>query len=124
MWIDDLKVYNGLMADPSITFATPTSDATYDNGSTDKITIGGTATGDSLISVTWSNDSGGSGTCTGTTSWSQADIQLYAGTNVITVTATDQQNNTSTDTLTVTYTPSSGTKASISNGTIIGGIMK
>jgi len=59
--------------------------------------------------VTWINDRGGSGTCTGTTSWSQADITLYSGSNVITVTSYDAANNSSTDVITVTYTPADTT---------------
>ena len=51
------------------------------------------------------NDRGGSGTATGTTSWSVSGIALLSGSNVLTVTARDAAGNTSTDTLTVTYTP-------------------
>ena len=51
------------------------------------------------------NDRGGSGTATGTTSWSVSGIVLLSGQNVLTVTARDAAGNTSTDTLTVTYTP-------------------
>jgi hypothetical protein len=55
--------------------------------------------------VSWSNDRGGSGTCSGTTSWSASGISLLSGANVITVTARDAAGNTRTDTLTATYTP-------------------
>jgi subtilase family serine protease len=56
-----------------------------------------------VTEVNWSNDRGGSGTATGTTSWSVSGITLQIGTNVITVTARDAANNTGTDTLTITY---------------------
>ncbi len=58
-----------------------------------------------MTQVTWRNDRGGSGTATGTTSWSVSGIVLLSGENVLTVTARDAAGNTSTDTLTVTYTP-------------------
>ena len=60
-----------------------------------------------VTQVTWSNDRGGSGTASGTTSWSVSGIVLQSGDNVITVTARDAANNSGTDILTVTYTPSS-----------------
>jgi len=57
-----------------------------------------------VTSVTWSNSLGGSGTAYGTTSWqSKGSVQLFAGANVITVTAYDAAGNSATDTLTVTY---------------------
>jgi PKD repeat protein len=54
--------------------------------------------------VAWSNDRGGSGTASGTVSWSINGITLSAGQNVIAVTAEDGAGNSATDTLTVTYT--------------------
>jgi hypothetical protein len=56
-----------------------------------------------VTQVTWVNDRGGSGTCTGTTSWSASGIALLSGVNIITVTARDAGGNTSTDSLSVTY---------------------
>ncbi|MBI2489924.1 MAG: carboxypeptidase regulatory-like domain-containing protein [Planctomycetes bacterium] len=61
-----------------------------------------------VVVQTWSNDRGGSGTASGTTSWSVSGIALQSGTNVITVTARDAANNTGTDTITVIYTPPTG----------------
>jgi hypothetical protein len=57
-----------------------------------------------VTSVAWSNDRGGSGTCTGTSSWTSAKIKLQPGANVITVTASDASGNKTAKTLTVTYT--------------------
>ncbi|HKH71586.1 MAG TPA: hypothetical protein VKA59_09570, partial [Vicinamibacterales bacterium] len=54
--------------------------------------------------VTWANDRGGSGSATGTTSWSVNSVSLQSGANVITVTARDAAGNTATDTVTITYT--------------------
>jgi hypothetical protein len=56
--------------------------------------------------VTWANAANGtSGIATGTTSWSISAISLAAGTNTLTVTASDSAGNSSSDILTVTYTP-------------------
>src|SRR4029077_11454783 len=76
---------------------------------TSPITLGGTAADNiGVTQVTWSNSQGGSGTATGTTSWSASGIALQSGTNVLTVTARDAAGNTGTATLTVTYTAPSG----------------
>src|SRR6185503_8560264 len=47
----------------------------------------------------------GSGTASGTGTWSVTGITLQSGSNLLTVTARDAANNTSVDTLDVTYTP-------------------
>jgi hypothetical protein len=86
---------------PTVTITSPTSATTYSTSSS-SVDISGSA---SDGSITWSNDRGGSGSCTGTTSWSKTGIILSSGVNVITITATDASNNTGTDTLSVTYTP-------------------
>ncbi|MBN2020809.1 MAG: hypothetical protein JW749_11370 [Sedimentisphaerales bacterium] len=90
---------------PTVAITSPTSNPTYSTSSS-PLSIGGTASDNvGVTQVTWSNNRGGSGTCSGTTSWSAIGITLYSGQNVITVTAWDAANNTATDTLTVTYTP-------------------
>ena len=90
--------------DPSISITSPTSSSTYATSSS-SITIGGSASDNvGVTQVTWSNNRGGSGTASGTTSWSNSGITLYSGTNILTVTARDAAGNTSSDTLTVTYT--------------------
>src|SRR5438093_1302442 len=89
---------------PTVTITSPTSNPTYSTG-TSPLTIGGTAS-DALgvTQVTWANDRGGSGTATGTTSWSASGIVLQSGSNVLTLTARDAAGNTASDTLTVTFT--------------------
>ncbi len=90
---------------PTVAITTPTSAATFTTGSS-PLTLGGTAADNvGVTQVSWSNDRGGSGTASGTTSWSVSGIVLQSGTNVLTVTARDAANNTATATLTVTYTP-------------------
>jgi parallel beta-helix repeat protein len=57
-----------------------------------------------LSNVTWTNSLGGSGIAYGTTSWqSRGNVQLFAGVNVITVTAHAYDGHTATDTLSITY---------------------
>jgi hypothetical protein len=57
-----------------------------------------------VTQVTWSNSASGSGTASGTTSWSRSGVALVIGTNVLTVTARDAAGNTGVATLTVTRT--------------------
>ena len=88
---------------PVATITTPTSVATFTT-STTPLTVGGTASDAvGVTQVTWANDRGGSGTATGTTSWSASGIVLQSGSNVITITARDAAGNSATDVLTVTY---------------------
>ncbi|MFN3533426.1 MAG: Ig-like domain-containing protein [Candidatus Brocadia sp.] len=89
---------------PSITITSPTSYATYKTAN-NTISLGGTASDNAsgVGRVTWSNNRGGSGTASGTTSWSISDISLLLGDNIITVTATDGAGNTMIDTITVSY---------------------
>lgn len=83
-----------------VTITSPTTDSTYTT-SQSQIIISGSASSDSGIdSITWSNSLGGSGVCTGTTSWS-ATIPLYVGQNVITISTTDFFGNTVQTTLSV-----------------------
>lgn len=90
---------------PVVTITSPTS-ATTLTTSTTPLTLGGTASDAvGVTQVSWANNRGGSGTATGTTTWSAASIALLSGSNVLTVTARDAAGNTSTDTLTVTYNP-------------------
>jgi len=94
---------------PTLSITNPTAGTTYTT-STSPLTLGGTAADTvGVASVSWSNNRGGSGTATGTTSWTASGIALQAGTNVLTVVARDVAGNTTTRTLTVTYTAPSQT---------------
>jgi hypothetical protein len=87
---------------PTVAITAPTSASTF-AAATSTIALGGTATDDiGVVSVTWTNNLGGSGTATGTSSWSVAALPILAGTNIITVTARDSFGNIATDVLTVT----------------------
>ncbi len=91
--------------DPTVTITNPTSSSSYSTSSS-SITLGGSASDNvGVAQVSWVNNRGGSGTASGTSSWSASGISLQSGSNIITVTARDAANNTGTDSITVTYTP-------------------
>ena len=88
---------------PTIRIVGPTSESSYTTN-TGVVTLGGTASDNrGVTAVTWSNNRGGSGFSSGTTSWSVPSVPLQGGTNIITVTAQDAAGNKGTDVLTVTY---------------------
>ena len=88
---------------PTIRIVGPTSESSYTT-KTGVVTLGGTASDNrGVTAVTWSNNRGGSGFSSGTTSWSVPSVPLQGGTNIITVTAQDAAGNKGTDVLTVTY---------------------
>ena len=94
------------VTNPVATITGPTSAATLATTTTPLASLSGTASDNvGVTQVTWVNDRGGSGTATGTTSWSVSNIALSSGANVLTVTARDAAGNLGTDVLTVTYTP-------------------
>jgi hypothetical protein len=95
---------SGDVISPVCTITSPTSNSTYSTSSSTINMAGSASDAVGVTSVTWANDRGGSGVCTGTTSWSKTGITLYSGVNVITITAFDAANNQGTDVLTVTYT--------------------
>jgi hypothetical protein len=89
---------------PTVTITAPTPSGSYTSATT-PLSIGGTASDNiGVTQVSWSSSRGGSGTATGTTTWS-ASVALQSGPNVITVTARDAAGNTGTATLTVTFAP-------------------
>ncbi len=92
---------------PKAAFTAPTSGAAYPT-STTPLNIAGTASDNvGVTKVIWANDRGGTGTASGTASWSASGIALQTGSNLITVTATDAAGNTGTAALTVTFTSDS-----------------
>lgn len=87
---------------PEIEIKSPTSDEKYVSPGT-TVNLGGKAEDDEsgVARVTWTNDRGGSGVASGTTSWTISGIKLMSGNNLITVTAIDGANNARKDTITV-----------------------
>lgn len=93
------------MNPPSIAITSPSATGSYSTTS-GTVTISGTASDDiGVTNVDWNNDRGGSGTATGTNSWSIGSVTLQSGNNVITVTAHDASGKTASTSITVTYTP-------------------
>jgi hypothetical protein len=100
---------------PAVSITSPTSNSTYSTSSS-SLNMGGTASDNVAVTqVTWANNRGGSGTASGTTSWSVAGIPLQSGSNILTVTARDAAGNTAADTLTVTYAPPDATPPVLSD---------
>jgi kumamolisin len=90
---------------PNIGITFPTLAATFDT-TQDALGLAGFASDDGTVtSVTWENDRGGSGTASGTTSWTIASLPLKSGINHLAITAHDTASNTSTAHLTVTSSP-------------------
>ena len=88
---------------PSLKISTPTAGAAYTN-TTGKINLAGTASDNIAVAqVAWSNDRGGSGAASGTTSWSATNIVLSPGANLLAVTATDPAGNSTQAVLSVLY---------------------
>jgi hypothetical protein len=87
---------------PTLTITSP-APPTHTATST-PLTVTGTA-GDNVgvAQVTWQNDRGGSGTATGTPSWTASGIALLPGKNIVTFTVRDAANNTATATLTAHF---------------------
>ena len=86
------------------TITAPTSAATYDAGTSATLTtLAGTSkSGRTITGCTWANSLGGSGSTSGTTSWTIASVALTVGSNVITVTCTNDGKTTGADIITVT----------------------
>lgn len=90
---------------PTVTITNPTTSPNY-QASANPITLSGTASDNvGLTQVSWTNDRGGSGVATGTSSWTAANLNLQSGFNVITVVATDMSGNIGTATLIVNWVP-------------------
>lgn len=92
--------------DPTVAMTSPTSGPSYSTGE-DTISLGGSASDNVGVTiVTWTNSRGGSGTASGTDSWTISNIPLHCGAdNIITVTAKDAANNTASVTLTIDVKP-------------------
>jgi hypothetical protein len=88
---------------PTVSVTTPTSN-TYYSAYAPTVGLGGAAADNvGVTQVRWSNDRGGSGVATGTTSWSIAALSLLPGANGFTITAVDAAGNQATDFISVFY---------------------
>ena len=108
---------------PLLTITSPVNAPTYTTNAATLNLAGTTIDASTLVtSVAWTNSLGGSGTASGTSSWSIANLPLMVGDNLINVTATGTSysaNNggvtTFNDTIKVTRTNSTNTAPTISN---------
>ena len=87
---------------PQVTITSPTTNPSTTTA-VPFMALGGTASDadGGVTSVTWVSNRGYSGTASGTTTWTIADVPILPGTNVITVSAHDASGNSSGDALTV-----------------------
>jgi len=90
---------------PTVAVTSPTTGTTYETAQSTLNLQGTAADNVGVVEVRWTNSRGGSGTASGTTTWSISGISLAQGENVVVVTARDQEGNEGTYTPTVTYTP-------------------
>jgi hypothetical protein len=88
---------------PTIAISSPTSASTYSTTAS-TVNLAGTAGGGAgtIVSVTWANSRGGSGTASGTSAWSANGIALQTGANTITLTVQNSGGDTGTDVIVVT----------------------
>lgn len=104
------------LVSPTIAVTEPNPNTTS-NDILGSIIARGTATDNgALSSITWSNNRGGSGTATGTTSWTINPLPLASGLNTITVTATDTAGNVARASFSVNSRPTSLILSIIGNG--------
>ncbi len=90
------------LTSPGITMLAPNSAHTYAT-EIDVLSLAGTATDNvGVAEVIWTNNRGGSGTATGTDTWSVTGIPLQVGLNDVVVTAIDSAGNETDWTLAVT----------------------
>jgi len=88
---------------PVITITVPTTGSHY-NTDQSFVTIGGTASDNTLVTeVTWSTDRGASGRATGTDSWI-AGVPISRGPNTVTIRAQDEAGNVSSKAIVVKST--------------------
>ncbi len=86
---------------PSITITSPGT--TSISTSAASIVFSGTASDNvGVTAITWSTNTGGSGTASGLTNWTTTAIPVYVGSNVVTIRASDAAGNVGWRTVTVT----------------------
>lgn len=98
-----IAVETGSTTPLTVNINSPTSGSTYSTNSS-PIALGGSLAGNvGVTQVTWTNNRGGSGNCSGTTTWTCGNIALQIGLNILTVSAIDELSNIGSDSLTVDY---------------------
>lgn len=99
---------------PSIAITSPTSSATYDNGSSASVNLGVTSSDNIGVTEVRATNvtTGVKLTVTGTTSWSTSSA-LQSGANTIVAFAYDAAGNSASDSIAVTYTPVAARPAGI-----------
>lgn len=86
---------------PTVEITAPTTDPSWES-QVPTLSMAGTASS-TTVSISWTNDRGGSGTAQGTTGWTINSVALFAGVNVVTVTANDAYGQSGTTQLEVSF---------------------
>ena len=86
---------------PTAEITIPTTDPSWET-QVQPLSMAGTASS-TTVSISWTNDRGGSGTAQGTTQWTIDSVALFAGVNVVTVTANDAYGQSGTTQLEVSF---------------------
>jgi hypothetical protein len=100
---DSITIVRRAKSALGLNITAPTADSAWGTAS-GTVALRGVAS-DNVVRVTWNADWGGSGTASGTQTWSIPTIGLQIGANVITVTARDAAGNTERRVVTVNYRP-------------------
>jgi hypothetical protein len=108
-----VSVETGSVTPLIVTITSPTSDPTYSTNSSPIALSGTLANHVGTTQVSWANDRGGSGNCSGTTTWTCSGISMQIGQNVIAVSARDSLNNQGSDALSVAYCSSTISPTSV-----------
>lgn len=88
---------------PTITITQPTNNDSYTATASVVTLVGSASDNVGINQITWINSRGGGGFASGADSWNISNIQLFAGNNIISVTAKDAANNSAADSLNVFY---------------------
>ena len=94
-----------IAAPPTIAITAPSSTGAY-TATNAMVNVAGTASDNAAVTqVRWTNSTGGSGTASGTSTWSIPSVALASGSNVVSVTAYDAAGLTATAAITIAYNP-------------------
>ncbi|MBA3936790.1 MAG: prolyl oligopeptidase family serine peptidase [Planctomycetes bacterium] len=94
---------------PALAIVTPSGSGSATSTATTAALAGTASDASGIARVTWADTHGGTGTASGTTSWSIASVPLTVGANAFTVTATDGAGNTTSAAITITRTTTTDT---------------
>lgn len=90
---------------PVVSIISPSGSGSYATEADAVAVLGMAADENGISGLSWSNDRGGWGACSGTETWATSSISLQPGDNRITVTATDSTGEQGVDNVVIAYNP-------------------